>query len=195
MALMETLIDDYTTQNAAKWTYANSGAATAGQAIVPPNASYLPALVSVASYDLTASYASIQLVSVGTAEFYFTLSDSASATHTNCFRFAVSGGTLFDQILSGGTNVVNNPRTYSPVDHRWLRIRLVGANVLFDASPDGRTWVNLDTTAKVITATALFAHLMGGGTGASHIVDNFNLRTSIDVMERLTATMYRATLY
>jgi hypothetical protein len=83
--------------------------------------------------------------------------------------------------------------TYSPVDHRWVRIRETGGNLLWDTSPDGLTWTNRRTTASPAWVSdadleiQLIAHRDSGVQDFAEF-DNFNVTPSSAVFADLTDT-------
>lgn len=114
-----------------------------------------------------------------------------------------NGGTKVRFLLENGANAIfmaieNNPRiiwtqgtgitsalgtgSYSATNHRWLRFRISGANLLFEASPDGLTWTTLRTVAAPawLTSGLVRATLQTYFTGTEPApgfaeFDNFNV--------------------
>jgi hypothetical protein len=83
--------------------------------------------------------------------------------------------------------------TYNPVDHRWIRIRETGGNLLFDTSADSLTWTNRRTTTSPAWVgdadleIQLIAHRDSGTPDVAEF-DNFNVTPSTAVFADLTDT-------
>ncbi|MFT3693446.1 MAG: hypothetical protein QM831_09930 [Kofleriaceae bacterium] len=75
----------------------------------------------------------------------------AIGVQSNAIAFADDAGTM-------GT------RAYDATGDRWWRIRPVGATVIAETSPDGKTWTLLATSSVAVASTATIA--------ASVIIDN-----------------------
>jgi hypothetical protein len=73
------------------------------------------------------------------------------------------------------------PITYSSTSHKWVRLRISGANLLFDTSADGNTWTNQRTMATPAWLLATqdmdinFETNRNNGTNNFYDVDNFNV--------------------
>lgn len=156
----ETLIDLFASADGAKWDYTTPGAdasVSAGELHLNNGAQ----LSSVDTYDLTASYA---LVKVVTASDYAAL-----------FLYSVARGPYFEcdgSDLSAFTFPGGQVATaaYNATSHRWWRIREAGGTVYWETSPDGSTWSAFGSTAFAVSnneGVGLF-----GGTAT--VFDNFN---------------------
>ncbi len=64
--------------------------------------------------------------------------------------------------VAGVTTSVASP-AYSATNHAWLRLRVSGANVLWDASPDGLAWTQLATVAGTSLASTDWELSLGCG--------------------------------
>lgn len=188
MPLMGTLADDFSIQDTAKWTFAATGdiTVTGGQLQIVPTGNYSE-VRSIASYDLTASYARIEVVQPpnqgnGSVTSALGLTPDASG-NASFFEFVfTNGGLSADYRVSGGTVTNVNFTTYDATNHRWLRISESGGSVFWHTSPDGRVWTQFGTvtTAASFASTAVYAYLNAGYWGTeptpgTSIIDNFNL--------------------
>ncbi len=97
-------------------------------------------------------------------------------------------GVLVDAV-TGQINFYNNDSyfdasqvslTYSPTDHRWVRVRLSGGSLLWDTSPDAATWTNRRTLAtppswlSYQNLAVLLEAYKDGATAGTAQFDNLN---------------------
>jgi hypothetical protein len=160
MAKTETLIDDFSTQDNAKWDYSGSGGAAVSAGQLQNGGVVLP---SIATYDLTNSFILVEVVSPPTTGF---IGVTDSATTGPFFDF---NALLFEfgaVTLDGA--VGQDLGTYNPTTQKWLRIRESGGVVFWDASPDGLSWSTLHSASYAVS-TSLPISLAGDG-----VLDNFN---------------------
>lgn len=76
------------------------------------------------------------------------------------YQLAVYNGNLIAEDGSG--TLITTP--YAAVPMRWWRIRPSGGGVIFETSPDGRTWTTLTTSARA-PSTSYAVRLIGGTIG------------------------------
>ncbi len=96
------------------------------------------------------------------------------------FHIDAVTGALESKSRSGYYDPSPASTTYSATDHRWLRLRLSGGDVLFEAAPDADTWTVLRTVAAPAWLTAasdvsvnVESHRNTGATNYGE-VDNVN---------------------
>ena len=124
---VETLVDNFETQDAVKRTYLTGAVATGGQLVITPSVDY-PGINSVAKYDLTGSQSicSFTPPSVGDGtngggiQLIQAVGYSLSiAWENNYLFFQHKVNTVADS-----TSV-----TYDAVNHKWLQIREAGGQI------------------------------------------------------------------
>jgi hypothetical protein len=175
MASMSSLTDPFngTVLNTALWTGTVGGTTTltysaAGAVVTFPattTTSDTGEVESVAAYDLTGSYA---LMEVLAAPATGTAADAElrliGATTTNYLRWIKEGTTFAAQYSLAGTKTnVGTSLTWNAVTYKWWRIRESAGTIYWDTAPDGVTWTNqasvADTTVSAIGITALNAYI------------------------------------
>lgn len=184
--IMAALADNFddNSMDANKWTETESGITiteTGGrmQFDVPNSGSTSGFLESTYSYNLTNSYAHLEIVAIGAmaATTYnndFTVYGTASNAY---YSFQIINGTITAYDYDG-----NNlwSATWSSTTHRWLRFSHSGSTVSYDTSPDGRTWTSRATESTsgidITSVKAYIQILMGSAIGIRQsIFDNFNI--------------------
>lgn len=202
MALMQTLKDNFDSQglSSAKWP------STFGTIAVDGVLTFrLPASTTgyhgfdSGVYDLTGSYAAIELVNAGnqalaSLEVYplQIFKDS-----NNTMSVLVSGNViLLRKKVAGVTSTVGSA-TYSAKAHRWVRVRESGGTTFCDTSPDGITWNNLTSLANPWAVTAVQMEIAAGtwgseASGSLAVLDNFNvLPTGLTIPKSYSYRMFR----
>ncbi len=206
MALMHTLTDNFDDNSqGALWnsSYANTGTTKEeknGSVYLTPATSSVAAAYagyySTSSYDLTNSYAKINILNLPdqstTALFYFNLAIDANSL----LQFSIEQGWLIARkVVSGAVSTVDQIEL-DTTEMAWLRIRSADGSVYWEYSTNGLDWTVLTSTPNPITITALFAEV-GAGTYESVAspgyarFDSFN----IDVTESNIATEFRYAIY
>lgn len=146
------------------------------------NESAYYSLTSVATLDLTESWATVELVQRANADsgsvenvFSFTVDSS------NQVRFLVSGTLLIFRRRTSGTNN-DTTQTYNATTHRFLRLRHSGSSIFWDTSSDGSSWTNRRTSSSsnpTVTSGNLVVQVGAFDTNNSNpgtaIWDNLNL--------------------
>lgn len=173
---METLTDDFATQNAAKWNgfSGTNVQVTGGQLSIVPDSTFTRQVVSVDLFDLSSSYALIQETGLGSAQILSLAVDDT--TFANRFElFYNFGDLIFRETVATVTD--DTTITFNATDHAWWRIRESGGTVFWDTSPDGSAWTNRRSKTWAIpqvTSLSVFitAYTSAGTTAAT--LDNFN---------------------
>ena len=143
-------------------------------------------VISVQPYDLTGSYAIVELNDVGRAAdvdgsgFGLMLQVSPGDVYSwvPSLQWWVQAGTLWAAWETIGVQNEIGSQAYDSVNHKWLRLRESGGTTYFDTSADASTWVNQYSIADPIPVTSLYATLISlqwdtsGTTSAS--LSNFN---------------------
>lgn len=163
LSKVDTLTDSFATEDGAKWTgYASADVGVvAGQLHCDGGSDQL---ISVASYNLTASSAYVE-VPVAGAGFSFQVQDAG---------FSRGGGFTYDGISTlylisaDGTTLFDSSITYNATTHRWLRLRESGGTIFWEASTTGSSWSTLNSVAY--PSTGVLVQFTGDGT----VFDNFN---------------------
>jgi hypothetical protein len=141
---IDTLVDDFTTQDTSKWTGWATGSVEVinGRLRITPEGAY-PALTTTARYNLTGSAVAVQLatppnIGNGSTEAALQLTVDAD----NSLELLWSAGNLVSRYKSFG---VADDTFAGTAGRSGLRIREAGGTVYWDASPDGVTWDTLRT--------------------------------------------------
>ncbi|HEX8363129.1 MAG TPA: vanadium-dependent haloperoxidase [Longimicrobium sp.] len=118
---------------------------------------------SAATYDLTRSYASVEVVSA--------LSTRSTAAGTflrahidanNAVELGISGGLIRPLAQVAGTYTYFDERPYDPEQHRWLRLRERDGNTYWETSPDGCDWTVLTSRPNPISLGAVKLTIASG---------------------------------
>ncbi len=201
MALLETLQDNFDDNSidAGKWNTftANSGTIveSGGKIICTPANSTVGSdseLNSATNYDLTASYAFVNLkqaTSGGGCETNFRLFKDGS---NSIYMQKYLDGNLYAVVLQAGIQIYNTSAAYNSTNHAWLKIRESGGTIFFDVSTDGVTWNNFGSHLNPIFAiTSLRVDLTtyednSDATPGAAWFDNFNLLPSSNIRGFMT---------
>lgn len=193
MALIETLRDDFSTQDTAKWTFID---ATVSGGVLPVPAP-LAALdyngaESVNTYDLTGSSAMIEVTSIltgGTSvETYLTLKNADSSNELVIMTQG-QGSINFRHKVAGVEN--NFFITYDAVAHRVWRIRESAGTIYWETSPNTSPngWTVQKTLATPFDITALRVGLVAGYWDSAQTAsgtaqyDNLNFDKSLESLQ------------
>ena len=139
-------------------------------------------------YDLTESYALVQLVTAGvqslaSLEIYpLYLSDESYTTlgtRNTLFWYLNTGGLYAFQVVNG-TQTNLKEIAYSSTAHKWLRIREHAGTIYFDYSANGNVWTNFTSVPDVPDVTYLSPWIQCGtynpeASGAGTTFATFNL--------------------
>lgn len=181
IAKVATLADDFTTQDNAKWTYFAAANVSAGQLQLVPTVGYDNKIDSLATYDLTSSTVSVQVVTapLGNGGIDTFLKAYAGADEVRFYR----EGTLlhFEEVVGGSTSATT--LTYDPVAHAWWRIRHDGTNLLWETASDGLNWTTQRTKVPARSWAAVTVQLLAGFFGTeptpgTSVFDNLNVAPS-----------------
>lgn len=184
MTLAETLTDNFNDNSldTGKWTSFGSVSETSSQLQMTTSlGSSYQGIDSLTTYDLTASYAYIQLVDAGNQSLtkleVYPLYLSLDAN--NALYILVENNVIHFAKRVGGTNTNLVNATYNSSTHAWLRIRESGGTCYWDSSTDGSTWTNRAANTTPFTITGLTLEVQTGTWGGeasttTTIFDNFN---------------------
>lgn len=162
---MATFADPFnrTSVDSTKWAQATAGGATmtfdaTGATVTYPSsstASTAGSVSAIANYDLTGSYAYVQVLAVPSSSTNADAEMALLLDSNNWLRWVYEGGTLYAQYMVAGTR--NNATTfsYSSATHKFWRIRESGGTTYWDTSPDGSTWTNQASMANPISVKSL----------------------------------------
>ena len=181
MAKTETLLDNFTTADSAKWSgYGSNPTVTSGQLSLTPTSSY-PGIYSAVTYDLTSSYIMIQLVqapNVGNGSTSVSMNVQASPNNTEEISIE-NNQIIFREKVTNTNSDIAIP--YNAVTHKWLRIREAAGTVYWDTSADGTAWTNRRSkTSGIGSLTSVTINLFAGFWGTEPapgvaLLDNFNI--------------------
>jgi hypothetical protein len=175
MAKLDTLTDpfDQNTLNGTKWSQFTGGSATMGYNSTGATMTY-PAsttsstdgdISSNSSYDLTDSYALLQVLST---------TSNANCDNTlrlyngnNRLQIQKEGTTLYFQKVVAGSQTNIASVTYNATTHKWWRIRESSGTTYWETSPDGIAWTVQTSQATPITVTALSVLIAGTAFGTA----------------------------
>jgi hypothetical protein len=184
---IETLTDDFATQDNVKWAFGAATWESGGQRVAIPVTALYPSLPSKAWYDLTGSsiFAKVTPAIGATRETYLQLLDvGASARQYAMYVSGDTGNNLQCRKTVGGVHTVAASIPYDPVNHAWWRIRentgAPNGNILFEHSPDGTTWTPFGTaTVFEFQVDNVEVHFISGyygtETAATTYIDNVNI--------------------
>ncbi len=177
---IESLTDDFATQDNAKWMYAGTASVSAGQLQLVPTSGYANKVISTGTFDLTGSAVTVQLVSAplgnGTIGSFV---KAIAQVNVNEVWFLVEGGVLYMGETVNSSQSTTSV-TYSATDHLWLRIRHDGTSLLWETSPDATAWTTRRTKAPGRSWDAVNLHLFSGFYGTEptpgvSVFDNVNV--------------------
>ena len=186
MAKAETLVDDFTgsTIDTSKWNVV-VGAPTQNGYLELATVSTYEVLASDATYDLTDSYALLeitQMPSGGTsddANVFLEFGDLGAGDYIEIGVDSQVGGA---DLLTWGEYTGYVPDFFTTITldataHRWVRLRSAGGTSYGDTSPDGLTWTNrfsYPDRAFIAAGTIIIASGRVSGTPGTTRVDNLN---------------------
>lgn len=185
---METLTDNFSTADTAKWTF-DSGATVSGGQLTLDATDVGNNSNSVEVYDLTDSYLAMQLVQsvpVGSGNFYSEM--GARISGNDFLQILCDGSDLYFQERVAGGSVSSASITYNATRHKWLRIRSAGTTITWETSKDGAAWTIQRTKVTALALTTLNAHIGAGdwiteGLTGTAIFDNVNLNSGTTIGE------------
>lgn len=184
MALFQTLQDSFDgpSISASLWTVVDSNIVSNQLNLNAPNLSTTYATVtSVNNYDLTGSYALVQLINAGnqnTSDELFIV--QLIKDSNNKLIWYLQNSSIRARTIIANSTVDHNATTYSSMTHQWLKIRESAGTTYWDYSSNGVTWTNLYNVANPFAITSLsqefalgqFPAVVGADTA---ILDNFNI--------------------
>jgi hypothetical protein len=141
--------------------------------------------VSLATLDLTNASASVEVIqaATGNADTYLALCIDGQ----NHYKIEKEGSLLyFTQVLAGVTT--ESYTSYSPVDHRFWRIRHIYStdSLVFETSADGQVWSMRDSLVRKISVKALKLEI-GAGTNQSERTPGTAIFDNVRVEARATS--------
>lgn len=191
MALTEELVDNFTTQDAAKWTFPAGTSVASGQISIPASTAY-PTVTSAANYDLTSSSFYAQLVqpldSAAGTQTYYDL--TVSAGNSVGWMVETSGSLRSKHTISGTESIVQTVGAFNATTHKYLRIRYAGTTVTWEYSADAVIWTAAGTWTPTFALTSVQIGLGAGfftaGTGTA-LWDNVNVPPAAAILQPYTA--------
>lgn len=168
---MATFADPFnqTSVDSTKWAQATAGGATlsfdaTGATVTYPSSSTASTAGSVsakANYDLTGSYAYLQVLAVPSSSTNADAEMALLLDSNNWLRWVYEGGTLYAQYMVAGTRNNATTFTYNSTTHKLWRIRESGGTIYWDTSADGSSWTNQASVANPISVKSLNAVIDG----------------------------------
>jgi hypothetical protein len=176
LAKLETLIDNFNDNSldTDKWTDINPGFTFEQNdqlEFIVPLQDDQGGLVSTNTYDLTDSYGLIEIKQVDT-NIYSEIA-IANPTVTDAYEFVVSDGTL--SVYFNGDSIYSD--TYSPTNHRWLKVSEDSGTVYFSTSANGTSWTVFTSDGSQLDISniiVLLASIAKSNNTTTVIFDNFN---------------------
>lgn len=200
MPLIETIQDDFDTDQIATLWVGSFGTPTIvnGRARIITDTSYR-ALQSSAAYTFNNSYVFVQafmpVAGGATTEAFAELSIQSGTAGTDIvFSYNAVTGNLTMSNRTAYFDPGSTTLTYNATNHRWLRLRIVGGNILWDTSLDGLTWTNRRSVAASAWATSgttlavMIQSHRSDGTNDFCEFDNFNFAPAFGVAEVIGQT-------
>lgn len=180
MTSLSTLTDTFTTQDTTKWTWGAAASVVSGQLQCAANSSYTGSVTSATTYDLTGSYAYIQVPQrAGPGNGSVDTTTVVAVDASNNLKLMLEGSSLYCQYTKAGTVTTVATLTYSATTHAWWRIREASGTTYWDTSTDGVTWTQRASVANPFAVTAVKVTIQSGYYGTettpgTAIFDNFN---------------------
>lgn len=138
-------------------------------------------LDSIATYDLTSSFALMQLLSAGNQSLASMEVVPVQVTKdtNNALFWYVNGGSLIAYKKVASSVTIVSSTTYSAAVHQWFRIREASGTTYYEYSTDGVGWTVFTSLANPFALTALTVDPSVGtyateASGTTVIMDNFN---------------------
>lgn len=198
MAKMATLTDNFNDNSidAAKWN--DDGCTETGgqmQIVANNSSGTYNYLVSDNTFDLTESYALVELVNRGSnlsgmevypLDLYSDDGDEAlwSIEGTEIVAYKAPAFDTYTELYRA---------TYNSTTHRWFRIRVESGTTYWDTSEDGIAWTNRASNATGYTQTAIYGTfgLLNPSSGTTTVIwDNFNIIPSVSNIKKATGITY-----
>lgn len=178
MALMGTLVDTFdTTFDLVKWGRTISSIVVSGGQLHIPSDTGAHRASSAVTYDLTNSFAMVEIVTRPPTGAALLCGRTVPGNNANEVSINIAeNGLMYARHAVGGVETFSTNVTWSPITHRWLRIRHASGTVFFETSPDSVTFTPFFSMTPTLTLTALYAEVGAGAdaTAADLVVDNFN---------------------
>lgn len=181
---IETLTDNFDDNSINSYIWSDDGATETGgemSILAATGQGTYNGIASDSRYDLTDSYALIELVNAGDTSLSFTTYILELYNDTVDLYWGIEYGAT-DEIVAykspdsaAYTEIYR--ATYDSNVHKWFRIREASGTVYWDTSADGENWTNRDSDATGYTLTALnaFFGVENPGSGSTSVIfDNFN---------------------
>lgn len=171
--LLQTLTDDFATQDAAKWNgYGANVTATGGVLSIVPDNTFARAVSSVNTYNLDGSYAIVKVPALGSGQIVA----MQLATGSDDYQILADFGTLkFRETVAGTPS--DTSVTYSATDHLYWLIT-ASAGLVTWATSDGHTYTTQRTKTQAVSSiSAMTVHLISyttSGTTPTQF-DDFNI--------------------
>lgn len=180
--LTVTLVDDFATQDTAKWFGWDANTTHTGSQVQVACTNGYPGLRALGPYDFRASSVAVevpQIPNLGNGTTEAMLFVEQVGTPGNRVQIMVGGGFMVFREYIGfvGDDTFT---AYSATDHRWWRIGMVDATVTWETSADGASWTVQRTKGTALDLAAVEVVLSSGFYGTeptpgSTIFDNVNV--------------------
>lgn len=192
MAKLQTLSESFSgnAYNPSLWTETGAVGKTSVvnnqlQISTTAGASQYNQLVSVQAYDLTDSYAFVEVLDVGNqalASFEVVL--NVKVDDNNKLYFTANNYQLTARKIIAGVNTSIASLGYNNSAMRFWRIREASGVIYFEYSSTGATWTTLTTLANPFAITAVYSEIQVGNyaveaTSSTGIFDNYNVTSAL----------------
>lgn len=166
MAKISTLIDDFSDNviDASKWATSGSVAETGGRLVLTPQLNVAGQVLTISSYDLTASQITVDIPVITNDGSSGSLQSGLflQINNNNKFGMRKVGSQLICSKIIAGTETQLAFTPYSATNHRYWRIRQTGNNVFLETSATGTGTFFVQFTSNVnqlINTSALFVQM------------------------------------
>lgn len=196
MPLLQTLVDgfDGSSLNSVLWsnfTSAGTTFAVGGGVITFTTttvAGYSGLQSQSSTYDLTSSFAMVQVVSAGNqalASLEVVPMEVDKDSSNKLFWYINTNSiTAFKTVAGVQASVAST--AYNSAIHKWLRIQESGGRIYYDYSTDGLIWTNFTNLVNPFVITAVFVAPSVGtfaaeASGTSTVFDNFDVIPPLNI--------------
>lgn len=144
-------------------------------------------------FDLTSSYASLEVVSVPNAS-----ATAADATFqlkldlNNYLNWQIEAGSIYAEYAVAGSQTNGFNESYDAIKHRFWRIRERGGTTYWETSNNGINWVTKYSIANPIAVTALTLVISGTCYAATSNPGRFEYRNLNTIQRNQLPVMVKA---
>jgi hypothetical protein len=112
--------------------------------------------------DGTDTTVSVEVIAPPQDATFYTWIELVSPDHAHKVEFQIGDGLLYMLMTLRGSQVFASTRTFSPTNHRFLRLRESAGGTHWDVSANGTTWNEIVGTTTQVDLRAVILDLAGG---------------------------------